>query len=256
MSGKGEKSKITPEGIEGKASRRNLHFFWIIDCSGSMDGTKIQKVNYAIKSILPEIEKIGDSNRINISMYSIQFGSNAKWHIGPTGVTIEEFQRKWKDLEANCGLTNTPAAIQLLTEALDIEKMGRRNVPPVCILLSDGYCTESGYEDAINKLNSLPWGKKAVRLSIGIEMEGTSYNKDELDMFISPYLYKEGIETLHADTSEKLTRHIRIVSTQATTSASQSRAVNAEDTVPPVQINKDALENTDDFSDIDADNVF
>lgn len=38
-----------PTGIEGEASHRNLHFFWLVDWSGSMNGTKIQRVNWAIR---------------------------------------------------------------------------------------------------------------------------------------------------------------------------------------------------------------
>ena len=34
----------------GEIAKRPLHFFWIVDCSGSMYGEKIQTVNNTIQS--------------------------------------------------------------------------------------------------------------------------------------------------------------------------------------------------------------
>ncbi|MGD9889527.1 MAG: VWA domain-containing protein [Halothiobacillaceae bacterium] len=236
----------TPLGIEGEASHRSLHFFWLIDWSYSMQGTKIQRVNWAIRDVLPEIQKIEDSERVKIYMRAIRFGDKAEWHVGPDPVPVADFQ--WKDMEATGGSTGTAAAVNLLVDALRVDKIGLRNVPPVCILLSDGYCTDTQatYEAAIKALDDATWGKKAVRLSIGIGEHEGDYNKAELDAFISPYLRKEGqIETLHADTPRKLVQFIRLASVVATTSASKS-SMKGDDgaVVNPVSIHKQALEDT------------
>lgn len=236
--------QVSPEGIAGDTTKRQLHVFFLVDNSGSMAGKKIQKVNWAIRDLLPEMGKLEDDERIRIYMGSIVFGSSAKWHVGPDPVSVEKFS--WKDLDGGGGGTSTAQAIKLLTDALGIEKMGARNIPPVCILLSDGYCTDPHpeYEKAIAALNNQPWGKKAVRLSIGIAQHDNDYSKDELDMFISPYLRKENnLETLHADTPQKLLQYIKTTSTMAVKAASDSRSdTESTASTTPVQFAQSDIE--------------
>lgn len=217
-------------GITGEVNRRSLHFFWIVDDSGSMSGENIQAVNYAIKNVLPEIRKIEDQQRINIFMRAIKFGDKATWHVGPDPVSIKQFV--WRDMGGDSGLTSTAQAVDLFSQELTLEKLGRRNVPPVAILLSDGYCTDSNesYEQAIAALDKLPWGKKAVRISIGIG-QSEDYNKEQLDKFISPYLRLPNgnsnhrpLETLPANTAKKLVKFIKVVSTQASISSGSSKS--------------------------------
>lgn len=250
----------TPTGIEGEASHRNLHFFWLIDWSGSMHGTKIQKVNWAIREVLPEIRQIEDTERVKITMRAIRFGDKAEWHIGPNPVPVDQFQ--WKDMTADGGMTSTAQAVRLLTEALEVNSIGTRNVPPVCILLSDGHSSDSDgeYQQALDALNASPWGAKAVRISIGIGDKDSDYDKDELDAFISPYLRQEsGLETLNADTPAKLVQYIRLVSVVASLSSSRSKESGSGGAVvSPVHIQKEALE-PDAFSigsKVDASEVF
>lgn len=187
---------IEEGGISGEVVRHTLHFFWVVDESASMSGPKIQAVNYAIKSVLPEIQKIEDSERVRIVMRAIKFGELASWHIGPSPVPIKSFV--WHDMDAQGRSTSTAKAIDLLVQELTLEKLGKKNVPPVIILLSDGYCTDGPqYEEAITALDNLPWGARAVRISIGIEGSEEKYDKSQLDRFISPYLRKEkNLETL------------------------------------------------------------
>jgi len=251
-----------PEEIAGIASHRKLLFIWLVDWSYSMDGQKIQKVNYAIREVLPEIRRIEDTERVKIFMSAIRFGDKAEWHIGPDPIPVSNFD--WKDMDATGGVTATAQAINLLADALHVDKVGKRNVPPVCILLSDGYCTdpEGSYQSAIDRLNSEPWGKKAVRLSIGIGRGEGDFNKEELDAFISPYLRQEGnLETLHADKPATLVRYIRTVSTVATIASSRNREAAGANAAPaPVHIDKKVLEasgdDLPDLSNIDASEVF
>jgi len=221
----------TPNGIAGQVSRRKLNFFWIVDVSGSMEGSKIQMVNWAIKEVIPALKRIEDEERIKILIRTILFGNYARWRGGDKPVELSQFD--WKDLDSMNEVTATAEAIELLCSALDLEKMGRRNAPPVCILLSDGYCTdpEAQYDAAIEKLNSHPWGAKAVRISIGIG-EREEYDKEKLDEFITPYLRypkeetKKPVTTLPADSPRKLIQYILTASTEAARSSSTIPLVN------------------------------
>jgi len=248
------------EGISGNTVRRSLQFFWLVDWSGSMAGERIQKVNNAIRSVLPEIRKIEESQRINIYMRAIKFGSSAEWHIGPDPVPISNFN--WVDMDATGGSTSTTQAIDLLTSELDINKIGKRNVPPVIILLSDGMCTdepESVYYEAINRLNQSPWGKKAVRIAIGIGDQTNDYDKEQLDSFISPYLrQKQEVTTFPASDARMLTRYIQAASLVATQASSQSQGdVDNQDSpviLPKIDINNDY--DGPIWDDVEAGNVF
>ena len=65
---------------------RPLHFFWLVDCSGSMTGEKIGTVNRAIPEVMPElIEAARENPQAEILMRAIQFDDTAKWtHETPT----------------------------------------------------------------------------------------------------------------------------------------------------------------------------
>ena len=42
---------------DGQVARKQLHFFWLADCSDSMRGKKIATLNQAIREALPEVQK-------------------------------------------------------------------------------------------------------------------------------------------------------------------------------------------------------
>jgi len=103
-------------------------------------------------------------------MRAIKFSDDALWHVGPDAVPLDQFV--WPELTI-AGGTSTAKAIRKLTDELSMEKMSKKGYPPVCILVSDGYCTDPSeeYNSAIQELEQQPWGKKAVRFSIAIGNE-------------------------------------------------------------------------------------
>jgi len=134
---------------EGEVVKRVLQFFWLTDYSGSMSGTKIATLNQAIREAIPEVKKaVASHPEVQIMMRAIKFSDDADWHVGPSSIPIEQFS--WPELKVD-GRTATSKAIRLLASELDVEKMPRRGYPPVCILVSDGYCTDSQeeYDSAI-----------------------------------------------------------------------------------------------------------
>lgn len=48
----------------GELASRPLHFFWVVDCSGSMYGEKIGTVNHAIQSTIPEMVDAAKANAL------------------------------------------------------------------------------------------------------------------------------------------------------------------------------------------------
>lgn len=151
----------------GELAHRPLFFFWILDCSGSMAGEKIEKLNFAIKAAGEKMKDTAESNpNAQLLIRILKFSSGAQW-MTASPVEITQFQWGDKQLEAS-GLTDMGKAFELLADQLKIPPMPERALPPVLALISDGQPTDD-YKKGLNKLLSLPWGKKAVRVAISVE---------------------------------------------------------------------------------------
>ncbi len=197
----------------GEISKRELHFIWIVDCSGSMrDDGKIQALNYAIKEAIPHMQRESENNiQANLLISALKFSTGAQWIIAPT--CVNEF--KWTDIEAK-GETDLGQAFLLLSEILRIPPMTERGLPPVLVLLSDGQPTDN-FKDGLDKLLSEPWGRKAIRVSIAI---GEDANMDILQRFIGD----SERQPLLARNPESLTKYIKWVSTVVQTSSSRPKS--------------------------------
>lgn len=198
----------------GEITKRELHFIWIVDCSGSMrDDGKIQSLNYAIREAIPHMQREAENNfQANLLISALKFSTGAQWFISPTNISTF----KWMDVEAG-GHTDLGQAFLLLSEMLHIPPMTKRGLPPVLVLLSDGQPTDN-YEDGLNKLLDEPWGKKAIRIAIAI---GEDANMRVLEKFIG----NEGIKPLLARNPETLANYIRWVSTVVQSSSARPKSL-------------------------------
>jgi len=193
----------------GELAARPLHFIWLLDVSGSMDGDKIQSLNYAIKNALPAMKKIADENpNADVLVRCITFGADVKWHIG-TAIKVADFE--WADVQA-AGLTPMGKALDMLADQLKIPPMTDRALPPILVLITDGQPTDD-FNSAHQRLMQLPWAKKAVRIGIAI---GDDADVNVIDKFIG----NPEIKTLVANNSEQLTNFIRWASTAVLQAAS------------------------------------
>jgi uncharacterized protein YegL len=108
--------------------------------------------------------------------------------------------------------------------------MPQRALPPVVVLVSDGYPTDD-FATGLAALMSEPWGKKAVRVAIAI---GQDADTAALERFIG----NAEIKPVRANNPEQLTRFIRWASTavlkSASAPASQAQAVNVP--IPPLPV--------------------
>ena len=194
----------------GELASRPLHFFWICDCSGSMqaDG-KIQSLNNAIKEALPHMQHAAEENpNAQVFVRAARFSDGAQWHVAaPTPVA--DF--RWTDLQA-AGMTDMGKAIRLVSEQLRIPPMSDRALPPILVLVSDGQPTDD-YAGAVRELLDLPWGKRAVRIAVAI---GSDADADALRVFVA----NPEIPVLQANNAETLVNYIRWASTAVLKAAS------------------------------------
>ena len=205
---------------EGTPVKRTLHFFWLTDYSGSMSGAKIAALNQAIREALPELRQVVMAHpEVQIMMRAIKFADSASWHVGPTAVSLEQFV--WPELRI-AGTTATAQAIRMLAAELTTENMPRRGYPPVCILVSDGHCTDppEAYDRAIAELLNLPWGQRAVRLAIAISEDEAGYDEAALLKFVS----HQEIGVLKARNPGELVNYIKWASIAASVGSSQGKS--------------------------------
>lgn len=208
----------------GELASRPLHFFWMVDCSGSMFSEgKIGTVNNAIQECIPKMVSAADNNpNAQLLVRALQFSTGASW-ITANPVPIEDYA--WEDMEAN-GVTDMGKAFKLLAAQLDIPPMPVRALPPVIVLLSDGQPTDD-YKKGLDKLKAMPWFKKAVKIAISI---GQDADDDVLLEFTGN---RELV--LQANNPTALVKMIKWASTTASmVSAPSSKPMNIEVASAPV----------------------
>jgi uncharacterized protein YegL len=196
----------------GELAKRPLQFIWLCDCSGSMSGKKIESLNFAINEAIPAMRQVADDNpNVRVQVRAITFSSGAKWHVeNPTDV--QSFA--WSPVTA-WGATDMGRAVDLACDALEIDKMPERGLPPVLVLISDGQPTDN-FNSALERLVRIPWGAKSVRVGIAI---GDDADISVLQQFMGGDARE--IQPLVATNAQDLVKFIRWASTVPLSAASR-----------------------------------
>jgi uncharacterized protein YegL len=221
-------------------ANRPLHFIWILDVSGSMEGDKIQSLNYAIRNSIPAMKLVAKENsNAKVLVRCITFGNEVKWHIG-TAVNVADFE--WQDVQAG-GMTPMGKAMNLLADQLKMPPMSDRALPPVLVLVTDGQPTDD-FVTAFQNLMEEPWAKKSVRLGIAMG--------DDADItVIEKFIGNKEIKPLVAHNSDQLVNFFKWASTNVLKAASN----------PPSQLKGDVVTGNvpvimPDTSDLNQDHVW
>lgn len=199
-----------------EVARRTMTLFFIVDTSGSMDGSKMGTLNTAIEEVIPEIVRLSNENAdAAIKIAVLEFNNGANW-ITPAPMDASDFM--WSHLQAD-GMTDFGEMCKTLNEKLS-RKAFMNDVAgsfaPAIFLLSDGEPTDE-YEKELANLKENNWFKKAIKVAVAI---GEDANKDVLAQFTGN---KEAVISVH--TPEALTKMIRFVSVTASQIGSKSSSV-------------------------------
>lgn len=195
----------------GQMARRELHFVWLLDTSGSMraDG-KIQALNVAIRESIPQLRSAArDNPGVDVLARAICFATGARWHV-ETPTPIDSL--RWTDVQAG-GHTDLGEALALLAEAMRTPPMPERAVSPVFMLVTDGHHTDD-FDRGLAALLAQNWGREALRMAVII---GRDANLDALNDFVG----KDGPPPVHVHNMEELIQQIRWVSRLGVESVSQ-----------------------------------
>ncbi|MGW3942364.1 vWA domain-containing protein [Streptomyces phaeochromogenes] len=189
---------------------RPVHFFWILDCSYSMGvNGKIAALNFAIKEALPEMREVAKDNpAASLMVRALTFSTTARW-LQPSSTAVEDFH--WQDVQPT-GTTNLGEALKLVARELEMPPMPERALKPVLALISDGQPTDD-WRSGLKAVDATPWGKRAVRVSIGI-------GEDADKAMLKEFLANPELEPLDANSPKQLAAAIRWASTVAVRAAS------------------------------------
>jgi uncharacterized protein YegL len=195
----------------GTMARRELHFIWLLDTSGSMNADgKIQALNVAIRETIPHLQAVARENaNVDVLVRAITFSNGAHWHVEqPTPVA----NLRWNDVGA-VGHTDMGSALRMVADALKVPPMPERAVSPVLVLVTDGHHTDD-VDGGIAALMAERWGREAVRLAIAL---GRDVSNETLQKFIGD----DALRPLQANNPEGLLQHIQWASRSGIQSASQ-----------------------------------
>lgn len=229
-----EKKELKRPGAE--LASRPLHFFWVVDCSGSMYGEKMGTLNNAIHEVIPEMRSEAEGNpNAQLMVRALKFSTGANW-ITSSPVKVEDYE--WEDLESE-GVTDMGKAFELLASQLSVEELGQRALPPVIVLCSDGQPTDD-YKKSLEKLKKTPWFRKAVKVAISI---GQDADDDVLTEFTGNREY-----VLQANNATTLAKWIKWASTIASivsSPASRSTAAENNTSDAPLVLDMDNIPDPD-----------
>jgi len=149
-------------------SRKLLPIIYVLDTSGSMEGSRIAAVNAAMNETMEVLKDVSQKNpTAQLKIAVLQFSSGPQW-VTDELVFMEDFY--WNDLKAG-GLTDFGSALNELNNKLSrkqflISEVGFK--APVIIFMSDGEPTDD-YESALNKIKSNnKWFKTATKIAIAV----------------------------------------------------------------------------------------
>jgi uncharacterized protein YegL len=151
--------------LGGEIGRKPLHFFFVLDVSGSMQRAgRIQALNYAIREVVPHLRDEARANpHAELLVRVLAFASEVEWVVKePT--PIEKF--RWRGVDAvPQGFTELGLALRELAGAMRELAESPRGFPPAIILVSDGRPTSTSgvdFSTGLQELLSQPWGQAAI----------------------------------------------------------------------------------------------
>lgn len=166
-------------GADIKTSSRSVLVDVAVDVSTSTAGLKNKIINQSMREGVNALKDQAQQHaEIPHHFSCITFADDAKRPFGETPLLMEDVV--WNDVPAG-GMTATGKAIHLQADMLDPAKMPKKTYPAVLVLISDGANTDgNAYEEAIARLENNPYGKRAVRVAIGV---GPDYDREQLAKF-------------------------------------------------------------------------
>jgi uncharacterized protein YegL len=158
---------------------------------------------------VPELQRAAAENpEIDVMLRVLQFDSSARWQ-NPQPVRVDAFE--WHDLEAG-GETRMGEALLMIADGLSASKATGRQLPPVIVLVSDGYPSDD-IDQALERFFALDLARAAMRIGIAI---GGDADLEILERFIN----QKAIAPLRANNAPMLVQYMKWATTAPVKSVS------------------------------------
>lgn len=213
--------------MEGTA-KKELHVFYILDTSGSMNGNPIGALNDAMRSTVEELRK-KDGEKADLRIAVMEFNSSVRWITqGKNGVEhLSDFF--WKDLDAD-GYTALGEALKELNTSLSRNskmKAETGNKVPVVIFMSDGYPNDD-WEGGLNILAQNKWYRSAIKIAFAIGEADTDVLAKVVGVKKDGSIVPDYKAVIKTNDLQLFSEMIRVVSVSASLAASTSQMVGNE----------------------------
>lgn len=224
-------------------AKKSMVLFFLIDCSGSMGGSKIGTVNSVMEELIPEIRGIGGADA-DIKLAVLKFSGGSEWMYDEP-VSIDAFE--WQPIDAE-NVTDLGSALTSLNSKLsrnEFMKSPSLSFAPVMILMSDGYPTDN-FEKGLAELQQNKWYAAGIKAAVAIGEEA------DLDILARFTGNPDSVVTAH--NGEALAKLIKFVAVTSSQIGSRSvRLAESEDDLRTKQ--QTAAEQIREFADSDEINV-
>ena len=152
-----------------ESPRKELHVFYVLDTSGSMDGAKISALNHAMEECTEALKTLAKSNGdAKLKIAVMEFNSGCKW-ITSNGPEDLEEDFEYEYLQAG-GLTDIGAALRELNNKLSrhafLNSMTGA-LMPVIIFMTDGYATDD-YSRALEEIRKNRWFARGTKIGFAL----------------------------------------------------------------------------------------
>lgn len=246
--------------FKGGVVKKELHVFYILDNSGSMEGAPIAALNDAMRDTVKELAEISRTSAdAALKVAVLAYNTTCKWvTMGNNGLEdVEDFV--WADLQAY-GMTYLGTALDELNTQLSrnaMMKSATGNKIPVLIFMSDGYPNDADWESKLAALNGNKWFASAIKIAFALG--------DDADTGVLARVVGSTEAVIKTNNLTAFKNLIRVVSTTASLAASTSRTTSGE--ISGGEIVEDLLKGSrgydsdangaivieDDFEDVDID---
>ena len=197
---------INPFDDAEEIAKKSMVLFFIIDCSGSMGGSKIGTVNSVMEELIPEIQGIGGADA-DIKLAVLKFSGGSEWMYSEP-VSVDDFE--WQPLDAE-NVTDLGSAFCELSAKLsrnEFMSSPSLSFAPVMILMSDGYPTDN-FEKGLAELQTNKWYAAGIKAAVAI---GEDADLDILARFTGS---SDSVVTAHnGEALAKLIKFVAVTSSQ------------------------------------------
>lgn len=152
-----------------ESPRKELHVFYVLDTSGSMEGAKISALNHAMEECTEALRTLARGNGdAKLKIAVMEFNTGCKW-ITSNGPEDLEEDFEYEYLKAG-GLTDVGAALKELNDKLSTHAFLNSMtgaLMPVIIFMTDGHATDD-YTKELEKIRQNRWFARGTKIGFAL----------------------------------------------------------------------------------------